>query len=162
MAQLYSDEDFSHSVVEELRRLGHDVLTAQEAGLANLRIADSAVLAFAVVQGRAVLTFNRRHFINWHRNVSIRHGTVVCTRDNDVLGLALRIHQAITSCPSLDNHLLRIYRPQSRESSRGLRPEPDAAHLTTRTEIRRTLERGSCRGRRASACVCPIPRDRSY
>lgn len=29
---LYADEDFPHPVVEELRRLGHDVLTAQEDG----------------------------------------------------------------------------------------------------------------------------------
>jgi hypothetical protein len=46
------------------------------------------------------------------RNVSSHHGILVCTRDNDVLGLALRIHHAITSCPSLDNQLLRINRPQ--------------------------------------------------
>ena len=32
MARLYADEDFSYPTVEGLRRLGHDVLTAQEAG----------------------------------------------------------------------------------------------------------------------------------
>ena len=61
MARLYSDEDFSYPVVAELRRLGHDVLTAQEAGQGNLGVTDSAVLAFAIAQDRAVLTFNRRH-----------------------------------------------------------------------------------------------------
>ena len=30
---LYADEDFSFPVVEELRRLGHDVVTAQEDGM---------------------------------------------------------------------------------------------------------------------------------
>ena len=30
--QLYADEDFPLPVVEELRRLGHDVVTAQEDG----------------------------------------------------------------------------------------------------------------------------------
>jgi Domain of unknown function (DUF5615) len=45
MAQLYCDEDFSFPVVEELRRLGHDVVTAQEAGQANLGVTDSAVLS---------------------------------------------------------------------------------------------------------------------
>ena len=35
MARLYSDEDFSFPVVGELRQLGHDVLTAQEAGHSN-------------------------------------------------------------------------------------------------------------------------------
>ncbi|MHB1560783.1 MAG: DUF5615 family PIN-like protein [Isosphaeraceae bacterium] len=32
MAGLYSDEDFSYPVVEELRRLGHDVLTVRRRG----------------------------------------------------------------------------------------------------------------------------------
>ena len=48
MARLYSDEDFSLPVVEELRNLGHDVLTAQEAGRSNQGISDSRVLAFAI------------------------------------------------------------------------------------------------------------------
>jgi hypothetical protein len=30
--QLYADEDFPRAVVEELRRLGHDVLTVQDDG----------------------------------------------------------------------------------------------------------------------------------
>jgi hypothetical protein len=111
MASLYSDEDFSYPVVEELRRLGHDVLTAQEAGQSNLRVTDSAVLAFAIARDRAVLTFNRRHFINLHRRVPSHRGIVVCTRDDDVLGLASRIHQGILNCQSLDNQLLRINRP---------------------------------------------------
>lgn len=41
MADLYGDEDFSFAVVEELRKLGHDVLTAQEAGQGNQGAADS-------------------------------------------------------------------------------------------------------------------------
>ena len=35
MARLYSNENFPLPVVLELRRLGHDVVTTQEAGLAN-------------------------------------------------------------------------------------------------------------------------------
>ena len=111
MANLYGDEDFSYPVAKELRRLGHDVLTAQEAGQGNLGVTDSAVLALAIARDRAVLTFNRRHFINLHRRVSSHRGIVVCTRDDDVLGLASRIHQAVTSCQSLDNQLLRVNRP---------------------------------------------------
>jgi Domain of unknown function (DUF5615) len=30
--RLYADEDFFYPVVEELRRLGHDVVTAQQDG----------------------------------------------------------------------------------------------------------------------------------
>jgi hypothetical protein len=35
MARFYSDENFPLPVVEELRKLGHDVLTIHEAGQAN-------------------------------------------------------------------------------------------------------------------------------
>lgn len=63
MRRLYADEDFDYPVVEELRRIGHDVLTAQEAGQANRSIPDETVLAFAAEQGRAVISFNRRDFI---------------------------------------------------------------------------------------------------
>jgi hypothetical protein len=98
-------------VVEELRKLGHDVLTAQEAGQAKQGVTDTAVLAFALARDRAVLAFNRRHFINLHRQVQNHFGIVVCTRDQDVQGLAQRIHQAIEGLSSLENQLLRINRP---------------------------------------------------
>jgi hypothetical protein len=111
MARLYGDEDFSYPVIEELRRFGHDVLTAQEAGQANLSVPDSDLLSFAIAQDRAVLTFNRRHFINLHRMVSTHRGILVCTRDPDSVGLAGRIDRAIVGCPSLENQLLRINRP---------------------------------------------------
>ena len=111
MAELHSDEDFSYPVVEELRRLSHDVLTAREAGQVNLGIADSDVLAFALARSRAVLTFNRRDFLRLHRSVSIHRRIIICTRDDDVNGLALRTHQAISRCTSLDVQLLRITLP---------------------------------------------------
>ena len=40
MAELYADEDFSYPVVEQLRRLGHDVVTAQETGQADRGVPD--------------------------------------------------------------------------------------------------------------------------
>ena len=43
-------------VVEELRRLGHDVLTIQEAGKAGQAVPDEEVLDYAVAASRAVLT----------------------------------------------------------------------------------------------------------
>ena len=60
MARLYSNENFPLPVVEELRRLGHDVLTVLEAGKAEQAISDEEVLALATQLGRAVLTLNRR------------------------------------------------------------------------------------------------------
>ncbi len=41
---LYADENFPRSVTEELRRLGHDVLTAEEDLRANKRVPDETVL----------------------------------------------------------------------------------------------------------------------
>ncbi|WP_445330275.1 DUF5615 family PIN-like protein [Tychonema sp. BBK16] len=59
MARFYTDENFPLAVVELLRALGHDVLTAREAGNANLQIPDEDVLAFAASNNRTVLTRNR-------------------------------------------------------------------------------------------------------
>src|ERR671915_2234283 len=121
MARLYADEDFSYPVIQRLRQLGHDILTAHEAGQAGQSITDAAVLAFATAAGRAVLTFNRRHFIRLHAEVSSHAGIIVCTRDNDVAALADRIHQRLQDAPILLNQLLRINRPSSstmRRSSR--------------------------------------------
>ena len=69
MARLYSNENFPLPVVEELRRLGHDVLTIQEAGKANQECPDEAVLASASADDRALLTINRKHFIRLHRAI---------------------------------------------------------------------------------------------
>ena len=110
MAQLYADENFDYRVVVALRAFGHDVLTAQEAGQANQRIPDEEVLAFAAAQQRAVLTFNRRHFIRLHAQNATHPGIVVCTRDDDVAGLAVRIHQTIAIPSALDNRLIRVNR----------------------------------------------------
>jgi hypothetical protein len=62
---LYADENFPLPVVEELRRPGHDVLTAQEDGRHGTP--DPDILARAYSLGRAVLTHNRRHFERLHR-----------------------------------------------------------------------------------------------
>lgn len=111
MASLYADENFDYPVVEQLRLLGHDVLTAQQAGQAQQQIPDTAVLAFATTNGRAVLTFNRRHFIRLHFQSPSHGGIIVCTRDEDSFALAGRIHQALSSISGRHGQLLRITRP---------------------------------------------------
>jgi hypothetical protein len=111
MARLYTDEDFDLAVVQELRRLGHDVLTVQEAGQANRDVPDVQVLVFAVSESRAVLTFNRRDFSRLHYASATHTGIVVCTRDADVLALAARIDQSLSAQSLLKDALIRIYRP---------------------------------------------------
>lgn len=111
MARLYSNENFPIPVVEELRRLGHDVKTIQEAGKANQAYPDDRVLELAIRENRAVLSINRKDFIRLHRTVGNHNGIIVCTVDVDFIGQAQRIHYAIQDLASLDNQLIRVNRP---------------------------------------------------
>jgi len=56
MASLYTNENFPLPAAQELRRLGHDVMTVQESGLGGQSITDEAVLRFAIGERRAVVT----------------------------------------------------------------------------------------------------------
>jgi predicted nuclease of predicted toxin-antitoxin system len=111
MARLYADEQFPRAVSELLRTIGHDVLTVQEAGNANLGIPDEEVLAFAVGDNRTVVTLNRQDFIRLHRVNSEHFGIVVCTNDTDRLRMATRIDEAIAATESLQGQLIRVVRP---------------------------------------------------
>lgn len=111
MARLYANENFPLPAVEALRTLGHDVLTTLEAGQAGLAISDPEVLAQATAQGRAVLTFNRRHFIRLHGATPQHAGIIVCTFDVDFAALASRIDAAIRALPTPEGQLLRVNRP---------------------------------------------------
>jgi hypothetical protein len=111
MARLYTNENFPLPAAEELRRLGHDVLTVQDAANAGRAVPDEAVLKFAGERQRAVVTLNRKHFIRLHK-ISPRHaGIVVCTFDPDFVRQAQFIHLALESESSLEGKLLRVYRP---------------------------------------------------
>lgn len=139
MAALYADENFPRQGVLALRALGHDVLTAAEAGNAGQGIPDEEVLVFATRVARAVLTINRRDFIRLHdrchhcRRQQGEHaadgqclseparfertphaGIIVCTQDEDVQAQAGRIHDAIVAVSSLGGQLLRVNRLPSR------------------------------------------------
>ncbi len=62
MVRIYANENFPATAIGFLRSLGHDVLTTYEAGNSNQSIPDEAVLSFASLEKRAVLTFNRKDF----------------------------------------------------------------------------------------------------
>ena len=111
MASLYADENFPLPVVEELRGLGHDVLTALEAGQANRAIPDADVLGFATSLGRTLLTLNRWHFIGLHSRSPLHAGIVVCTADLDVARQAAAIDEALRTQPTMQGVLLRVNRP---------------------------------------------------
>ena len=109
MAAFFADENFALEVVVQLRRLGHDVLTAHESGRANKGIPDDLVLAFAAELGRCVLTFDRRDFARLHDGTP-HAGIVVCTVDLDFERLAGAIDAAVRGCASLNGSLLRVVR----------------------------------------------------
>lgn len=111
MARFYADEQFPFPVVKLLRKLEHDVLTAQEAGNAGKGIPDEAVLLFAISQERAILTVNRDDFIRLHRLAPNHFGIVVCTNNRNWEQFAVRIDEAVKEEATLLGKLIRIVRP---------------------------------------------------
>jgi hypothetical protein len=110
---LYADEDFPGPAVEELRLLGHDVLTAQDDGrrqTPDLDILARAHFARAHFLGRAVITYNRRHYERLHRQGIDHSGILSATKDDDFPALAARVHAAlVTRTPS--RWCIRVNRP---------------------------------------------------
>ena len=110
MTKLYSNENFDLQVVGHLRDMGFDVLTSNEAGNSNRRYPDDSVITFAIAEGRAVLTFNRKDFFKLHKLSQAHAGIIACTYDADYEGLAKRIAMAIQENEPLDGKLIRVYR----------------------------------------------------
>ena len=109
--RFYADENFPLQTVQVLRQLGHDVLTVKDSGHAGKAVTDLEILAFATSQQRAVLTHNRRDFIQLHQQNTHHGGIIACTFDADFDRLANRIHSTLDRQESLTNQLFRINRP---------------------------------------------------
>ncbi len=109
--RLYANENFPRQVVEALRVRGFDVLTSAEAGNAGRAVPDDDVLRYAIAEGRAVVTLNRRHFVRLHADMPGHRGSVVCTFDPNFPALAARIDAAVAAQGDLTEQLLRINRP---------------------------------------------------
>ncbi len=85
--RLYVDEDAEEAaVVEGLRLRGIDVLTTLEAGRRSST--DAEQLAFATEHGRAIFTFNVRHFAALHAEW--------LTEGNDHCGIAVLPDQRVS------------------------------------------------------------------
>jgi len=111
LALLDADENLPLPAVEALRRLGHDVLTAEEAGQAGRRVTDEAVLAHAQALGRAVLTHNRKHFRNLHNAGHPHGGLILRTADADFSALGSRIDAALATVGNPPGLLIKVDRP---------------------------------------------------
>src|SRR5437764_640994 len=112
MARLYADKNFPQPAVERLRELGYDVQTVQDAGKAQQKLPDEAVLADACTDGRAVVTHNRKDFRRLHAAHPDHEAIIACSEALDFIGLADRIHAAIEALPKLSGQFIRIVRPQ--------------------------------------------------
>jgi Domain of unknown function (DUF5615) len=109
--RFYADENFPLPVVAELRRLGHDVVTAFEDGRANRGIDDEAVLKRATTLDHIVLTINRVDFLRLHNSGYEHAGLVLCTVDIDFSRQANKIHRLCTSIETLVGQVVRVNRP---------------------------------------------------
>jgi predicted nuclease of predicted toxin-antitoxin system len=107
---LYADENFPLRVIEELRRLGIDVLTAFEDGRANQSLTDHAILTRATELKRAIVTLNRRDFKRLHLQIPDHAGIIICTEDPDRFAQAQRIFETVDRAGELRGQLIRIYR----------------------------------------------------
>jgi hypothetical protein len=105
---LYANEDFPFPAVGELRLLCHNVVTAQEDG--RTATPDPDALARAHALGRAILTYNRRHYERLHKQGAAHSGILSATQDLDHLRLAARIHAALAGL-SPGPWCLRVNRP---------------------------------------------------
>src|SRR5262250_2366104 len=108
MASFLADEDFPLPVVTILRAYGHDLVTAHEAGLANMKWTDDSFLKHAMSEKRIVLTHNRDHFHQLHRRLPNHSGIVTCTRDRDSAALAVRIDKAVRAVDSVAGRLIKV------------------------------------------------------
>ena len=112
MARFYANENFPQPVVESLRGLGHDVLTTHDTGVSGRAVRDEEIMAFPTEEKRAVLTFNRKHFIHLHRRSADHAGVIACTFDPDFDALARRVDSAVQNKGDIAGQLIRVNRPQ--------------------------------------------------
>lgn len=108
MFRFYANENLSAVLINELRKLGNDVLTSYEAGNANQGIPDDEVLAQATADHRTVITFNRDDFLALHRSGIAHHGIVVCKDDRDHTTQALVLNLYLETQLTLQNRFIRV------------------------------------------------------
>ena len=110
MHRLYADKNFLLFVVEELRRLEHDVLTMYEDGKSNQSIPDNEVLALAQRRSERYLP----------RSISISFGftdKVMSTaaslhaHSTQIIGQGWRIAAAIEIVSNPASQLIDVYYP---------------------------------------------------
>jgi hypothetical protein len=94
--RLFTDEMIHTGLAVELRRRGYDVESCQEADRGNQKISDEDQLLYATLQGRALLSYNQRHFVpldqQW-KAASRRHAGIILSPTIESLGVLIRYVQ---------------------------------------------------------------------
>ncbi len=100
--RLYLDEDVSHNIEQNLVQRGFDKLGARTAG--HLSLDDESQLAFAIDQGRVLVTHNRYHFELLHQQylseTKTHCGIIIAKRrpdDSVVVRKLLALFNQVTS-----------------------------------------------------------------
>ena len=119
MGRFYTDEDVPCGVVEVLRRLGHDVLTCEEAGRANRRVEDVAVLADAAAMSRILVTRSRDDFKKLHDEGRFHCGLVLCHFDPNPDRQARLIESQVEGQPHGAPWLVLVHRSARPDAPRG-------------------------------------------
>lgn len=110
MARLLADENFPFPVTQELRVLGHNVITILELGKAGQGYPDENVLLTATNDNRAVLTLNRKHFKQLHQESQDHKGIILCTYNPNFTDQAQLINTIIEVEKTLPGKLIRVNR----------------------------------------------------
>jgi predicted nuclease of predicted toxin-antitoxin system len=119
MISFYSNENLDADLVVAIRDFGYDVLTSYEASQANQGITDEAVLRYATLSNRCVLTFDRGDFLALYRSKVHHCGIVVCKEmDVDYSAQVQVLHDYLRQDQTtLENRLLRLLRQNKPKSS---------------------------------------------
>jgi hypothetical protein len=107
MARLFADEQFPIAVTNELRALGHDVVTTQQINQSKFGDSkdDELVLSIAMSQERALLTLNRKDFTALHNRLRGHRGIVLCRQEAEFERQAKQINQIIRDHEREHGHL---------------------------------------------------------
>ena len=118
MISFYSNENLDADLVGAIRELGYDVLTSYEAGQANQGISDEAVLRYATLNGRCILTFDRGDFLVLHQGMVDHCGVVACKEAADYSAQVQALHNYLSQDQKgLENRLLRLLKKNQPKSS---------------------------------------------
>jgi hypothetical protein len=106
LGRFYANENFPLPVVEELRKLGHIIITVQESQ--NTMMKDSGIFEYIKKNNMVLLTLNRLHFIHIHNKNKDHPGIIVCTFDSNFKRLANNIDKIFSNNSPLKGKLIRV------------------------------------------------------